>query len=361
MSRDGIVGPRRRLHAPRVDVDAVGRTVISFGETASDRRARRAHSPPKSARATRSAERCSRSAREQMRLWNDRMERDDSRNSAPHRLRSAAHRGGRNDADVTVRDVDAFIGQRIANRANAGGRHEESKPRRARRRDATHANSVNAIVARRRRDDDDLVASGNERRGEILKMALDPADARMIPVADERDLQLASDWSDITCPTRSNAESTRSICSVVCSAESETRRRHACSGTAGGTIGCVNTPSSNSARHIAMARIGSPTTTGITGVRVAPMSKPSERSPSAMRFVCSHKSNATFRLVLQNVECGERTGHRRRRHARRENQRAAVMAQIVNDALWPATTPPTDASDLENVARRGRPRRCNPK
>lgn len=122
---------------------------------------------------------------------------------------------------MAVRDIDPFMDKCIAYGSNAGGCHEESKPRRARRSNATHANSVNPIVARRRRNDDDLVASGNERRGEILKMTLDPADSRMIPIANERDLQLANDWSAITCPTRSNAESTRSICSLVCSAESE--------------------------------------------------------------------------------------------------------------------------------------------
>ena len=71
-------------------------------------------------------------------------------------------------------------------------------------------------------------------------------------------------------------------------------------------MGCVNTPSSNSARHITMARIGSPTTTGITGVRVAPDVE-AERSKSVGHAVrVLPQPNATLRLVLQNVQRGER-------------------------------------------------------
>jgi hypothetical protein len=88
-----------------------------------------------------------------------------------HRLLCASHRGRRHDANVTVVDVDALIVECVADRAN----------------------SVHAIGAGCRRDDDDVMASRNESCGEILKMALDSADSRMVPVAEERDLQLASE------------------------------------------------------------------------------------------------------------------------------------------------------------------------
>ena len=116
-------------------------------------------------------------------------------------------------------------------------------------------------------DDDDIVSSSGKTSRKILKVKLDSADARVVPVGDEGDfhtgrgkrgtsekqvlrrfapqddgatksaLGVATSRGAKEGAIFSNAASTRSICSAECSADIDTRMRHACAGTAGGMIG----------------------------------------------------------------------------------------------------------------------------
>ena len=128
-----------------------------------------------------------------MRLRNNRMKRDDGRDAAAHRMRGAAEGRRRNDADVTMRDVDALASQRIADRADTRGGYEKSKSRRARSGNPVNANAIDLVVSRRRCYDNDVMTGRRERGREVLKVALDPSDARMIPVTDEGNLQVDID------------------------------------------------------------------------------------------------------------------------------------------------------------------------
>ena len=116
-------------------------------------------------------------------------------------------------------------------------------------------------------------------------------------------------------------------------------------------IGCVNTPSSNSARQADIARIGSPISTGITGVCVAPRSKPSARRPSATRVGVVPQPLAAIRLLAKDVERGQHTGDRRGWHARGEDERSTVVAEIVYDVLLSGDHAADRRERLENVAR----------
>jgi hypothetical protein len=121
-------------------------------------------------------------------LRHDRMKREHRWNPSSLRLECAAEGGGGDDAHVAVRDVDALVGERVADCANAVARAEEAEDGRERRIDAPHSDSIDQRFARRWRDDDDVMSSGDEPPGEVLEVKLDTADARMIPVADEGDL-----------------------------------------------------------------------------------------------------------------------------------------------------------------------------
>src|SRR4051794_10827949 len=94
---------------------------------------------------------------------------------------------------MTVSDVDVFLGQRVANGANPARGIQESKSRHSRRGDPANPNAVDIRVTGRWRDHDHVVAGGRECGAEVLQVKLDPADARMIPVADECDLHVAID------------------------------------------------------------------------------------------------------------------------------------------------------------------------
>jgi hypothetical protein len=100
---------------------------------------------------------------------------------------SRAKGRGRDDADVTVRDVDALRLERLADGTHAGGCCEKMKNRGEGRAHAHYADSAYYACARRGRDDDDVVAGSGEVLREILQVELDAADSRVIPVADECD------------------------------------------------------------------------------------------------------------------------------------------------------------------------------
>lgn len=94
---------------------------------------------------------------------------------------------------MTMRDVDTLANKCFADCADTGCCYEKSKSRRARAGNSANANAAYAILSRRRRYDNDVMASRRENSGEVLEMALDSPDARMIPVTDERDLQVDID------------------------------------------------------------------------------------------------------------------------------------------------------------------------
>src|SRR5205814_6871578 len=108
-----------------------------------------------------------------------------------------------------------------------------------------------------------------------------------VPVTDGHDLHRAQ-MTPSSLPSRANASSAWSIWSAVCVAMRLVRRRHCDGGTAGGTTGLVNTPASNSFRQKRNVFSSGPISTGIMGVSVGPMSKPSDRIPSCRRRVFSH-------------------------------------------------------------------------
>ena len=164
------------------------------------------------------------------------MKGDDCRNASLVRFEGAPERGRRHDADVAVRDVDVFVGDCPAHGTNAGASDEKSEIRCARRVDPSNGNAVDFAGARSCRDDHDVVATCAKADREVAKMQLDSADARMKPVADESELQAGSgkgkvrpeyESSDIVRVTRSKAVSTRSIWSLECSDDIDTRRRQA--------------------------------------------------------------------------------------------------------------------------------------
>ena|SRR5437868_3935807 len=98
------------------------------------------------------------------------MERDDNRDSKALRLRRAAKRCRRDNANMAVRDVESLALEHIANRAHATGRDQESKLRRKRRVDAMNANAINMLLAWRRRNDMHVMPNRDEPLGEILKV-----------------------------------------------------------------------------------------------------------------------------------------------------------------------------------------------
>src|SRR6266566_1422799 len=107
------------------------------------------------------------------------------------------------------------------------------------------------------------------------------------PVCDGRDLHCGQ-MTPSSFPRRPKTSSARSIWSAVCVAIRLVRSRHCDGGTAGGTTGLVNTPASNSFRQKRNVLSSGPMSTGMMGVSVGPISKPSPRSPSCNRRVFTH-------------------------------------------------------------------------
>src|SRR3989454_12785116 len=100
-----------------------------------------------------------------------------------------------------------------------------------------------------------------------------------VPRRDGRDLHCGQ-MTPNSFPRRTNTSRARSIRSAVWVAIRLVRNRHCEGGTAGGTTGFVNTPSSNSFRQNKKVFSSGPISTGTIGVSVGPMSKPRDRRPS---------------------------------------------------------------------------------
>src|SRR5207247_3448015 len=108
-----------------------------------------------------------------------------------------------------------------------------------------------------------------------------------VPVTDGHDLHRAQ-MTPSALRSRANASSAWSSWSAVWVAMRLVRSRHCDGGTAGGTTGLVNTPASNSCRQNRNVFSSGPMSTGMIGVSVGPISKPSARSPSCRRRVFTH-------------------------------------------------------------------------
>src|SRR5207245_9844807 len=91
------------------------------------------------------------------------------------------------------------------------------------------------------------------------------------PVGDGHDLHCGQ-MTPSSFPRRPNTSRARSIWSAVWVAIRLVRHRHCEGGTAGGTAGFVNTPSSNSFRQPKKAFAIGPSSTGTTRVSVCPTS-----------------------------------------------------------------------------------------
>src|SRR3989442_15343644 len=104
--------------------------------------------------------------------------------------------------------------------------------------------------------------------------AIEPA-----PGGDGRDLHCGQ-MTPSSFPRGPNTSRARSIWSAVWVASRLVRNRHCEGGTAGGTTGFVNTPSSNSFRQNKKVFSSGPISTRTIVVSVRPMSKPRDRTPS---------------------------------------------------------------------------------
>lgn len=93
---------------------------------------------------------------------------------------------------MAVRDVNALVGERFPNRTDSSRCHEKTEHGSERRSNAADTNAVDQGFAWRGGDHDDIMTGGGEMCGEVLQVELDAADARMVPVADEGDLQAQS-------------------------------------------------------------------------------------------------------------------------------------------------------------------------
>src|SRR5437867_9284614 len=107
------------------------------------------------------------------------------------------------------------------------------------------------------------------------------------PVGDGHDLHCGQ-MTPSSFPRRPKTSRARSIWSAVWVAIRLVRRRQCDSGTAGGTTAFVNTPASNSLRQKRNVFSSGPIRTGMMGVSVGPISKPSDRMPSCSRRVLRH-------------------------------------------------------------------------
>src|SRR2546425_4705961 len=118
------------------------------------------------------------------------------------------------------------------------------------------------------------------------------------PVGDGHDLHCGQ-MTPSSFPRRPKTSSARSIWSAVWGAMRLVRSRHCDGATAGGTTGLVKTPASNSFRQKRKVFSSGPIRTGMIGVSVGPMSKPSERIPSwrrrVLRHSCSRRSGSRCR------------------------------------------------------------------
>ena len=93
---------------------------------------------------------------------------------------------------MAVCDVNVLFGERFSNRANSSRCHEKTEDRSERRSNATDTNVVDYGFAGRGRDHDDVMTRAGEVGCEVLQVELNAADAWMVPVADEGDLQARS-------------------------------------------------------------------------------------------------------------------------------------------------------------------------
>ena len=146
----------------------------------------------------------------------------------------------------------------------------------------------------------------------------------------------AQRWGQMTPrsrPMRANCSSAKSIWSNVCVAMRLVRSRHWDGGTAGGATGLVNTPASNSRRHIRNVFSSGPISTGTIGVWVGPMSKP--RLPEAVLQPAGvgPEQVAPLRLVLQHLQRGQHAGGVGRGQRGGEDQRPAVVLEVVDHVL----------------------------
>ena len=93
---------------------------------------------------------------------------------------------------MAVCDVNALFGECFTNRADSSRCHEKTEDGSERRSNATNANVVDYGFAWRGGDHDDVMTRGGKVGCEVLQVELDAADAWMVPVADEGDLQARS-------------------------------------------------------------------------------------------------------------------------------------------------------------------------
>jgi len=92
---------------------------------------------------------------------------------------------------MTVSDIDRMTLECLTDGTHALRRVQELESRRSGRRDSFDRDPVDDRLTMRRCDDDNSVPRRGQPRGEVLQVKLDAPDARMIPVADEGDLQVA--------------------------------------------------------------------------------------------------------------------------------------------------------------------------
>jgi hypothetical protein len=118
------------------------------------------------------------------------MERDDRGQPLPLGSAGTGKGGGRNDAHVSVHDVRPLGGDCVGDSAESRWREQQAERRQARRIEAPHPYSVDALRAGSRRDNHDVVAAVAQLPCEVLEVELETADPWPIPVTDQRDLHV---------------------------------------------------------------------------------------------------------------------------------------------------------------------------
>jgi hypothetical protein len=244
-----------------------------------------------------------------------------------------------------MRDVNALVRDCFTDRPDSRRCHEKTKNRSERRSNATDANAVDYGFTRCGGDHDDVMTRGSEIGGEVLQVEFDAADARMIPVADEGDFQTLLSLF-VRCQRldrffwgaqryrRARDPLERREHAIDLLTRMFSRHRHA-------NAACVRRYGRRKDRMCenAVVEERTPCFHCLEGVadqhgnhrrlRLADV-ETQRTEPFGDASCVLPQADASLRFSLENVERGERTGDGRRRHARSEDQRAAVMAQVLN-------------------------------
>ena len=134
-------------------------------------------------------------------------------------------------------------------------------------------------------------------------------------------------------PTFANTSSANCSSSRVCVAVTIVRTRALSRATVGKAMPCANTPSSNSRSDSFIASAPSPTITGVIGLSLSPVLKPSAFEAGLEEPRVVPEPIDDLRLLLEDVERRDAGGGDRRRMRRREQERPRAVVQELDERL----------------------------